>query len=182
MKKIILLFSALLMLLALSACGFGGNAGGNITTEPSQSQSQAAPDFTVYDKNGNAVKLSDMKGKPVVLNFWASWCGPCKREMPEFDKTASEFEGRVEFMMVNLTDGITETEDEALGFVASEGYTFPVYLDKDSDAARKYGISSIPTTYFIDAEGNIIANAVGMIDGSTLKQGISMIYTEINDK
>ena len=64
----------------------------------------AAPDFTVYNKEGKSVKLSDMKGTPVVLNFWASWCPPCKAEMPDFDEIAKEYSGKVVFMMVNQWD------------------------------------------------------------------------------
>ena len=119
-----------------------------------------------------------MKGTPVVLNFWASWCPPCKAEMPEFDEIAKEYADKVAFMMVNLTDGVQETQEKAQAFIDSMGYTFPVYFDKDSDAAYKYGIQSIPTTIFIDANGNLIAGATGAIDGETLRYGISMIYTE----
>ena len=140
--------------------------------------SEAAPDFTVYDKASNAVKLSDMKGTPVVLNFWASWCPPCKSEMPDFNEIAKEYEGKVTFMMVNLTDGQSETQESAQSFIDSMGYTFPVYFDLNSEAAYVYGIQSIPTTFFIDANGNLIAYASGAIDGDTLKRGISMIYSE----
>ncbi|MGM9641942.1 MAG: TlpA family protein disulfide reductase [Eubacteriales bacterium] len=172
MRKIIASVLAVLMLLPLCACAPTGG----------EAELQPAPDFTVYNEDGEPVMLSDMRGKPVVLNFWASWCAPCKKEMPEFDKVCGEFEGRVEFMMVNLTDGIQEKKEEALGFVRAEGYTFSVYLDLSGDAAEKYGVVSIPTTFFIDAEGYVIANATGRIDEDTLKRGISMIYTEINDK
>ncbi|MBP3544577.1 MAG: TlpA family protein disulfide reductase, partial [Lachnospiraceae bacterium] len=77
------------------------------TTEP---EKVPAPDFTVIDAEGNEVKLSDMRGKPVVVNFWASWCGPCKMEMPEFEEVYKELGDEVHFMMVNLTDGWQETQ------------------------------------------------------------------------
>ena len=96
----------------------------------------------------------------------------------EFDEIAKEYAGKVAFMMVDLTDGVQETQEKAQAFIDSMGYTFPVYFDKDSDAAYKYGIQSIPTTIFIDANGNLIAGATGAIDGETLRYGISMIYTE----
>ena len=188
MKKFTAFILAVLMLLSFTACSGGGD---EITTkEPTQSDEapahtdeetkeyDPAPDFTVYNKEGNPVKLSDMKGTPVVLNFWASWCPPCKAEMPEFDEIAKEYAGKVAFMMVNLTDGVQETQEKAQAFIDSMGYTFPVYFDKDSEAAYKYGIQSIPTTIFIDANGNLIAGATGAIDGETLRYGISMIYTE----
>lgn len=135
----------------------------------------AAPDFTVYDAEGGEVRLSDYSGKPVVLNFWASWCGPCKREMPEFQAAFEELGEEISFLMVNMTDGSRETADTAAAFVEEAGYTFPVYYDRDMDAASAYGAYSLPTTYFIDAEGFVIARAAGAIDGETLQTGIDMI-------
>ena len=144
--------------------------------EAEAEEKHQVPDFTVYDADGNAVKLSDFHGKPVVLNFWASWCGPCKGEMPDFDAAASELDGKVVFLMVNLTDGYQETVDSASAFVREQGFTFPVYYDTDMDAAITYGVSSVPVTYFIDAEGNGIARTMGAIGAEDLEEGIGMIY------
>ncbi|MDQ9824562.1 TlpA disulfide reductase family protein, partial [Acinetobacter sp. 163] len=93
------------------------------TTQASQSTEateapKQAPDFTVYTVDGEAVKLSDYFGKPIVLNFWASWCGPCKMEMPEFNKMAETLDGEVQFLMVNMTDGSRETVETASQYVA----------------------------------------------------------------
>lgn len=134
-----------------------------------------APDFTVYDVDGNAVSLSDFIGKPTVVNFWASWCGPCQMEMPDFDEKYKELGEEIHFLMVNMTDGAQETLETAKIFVENSGYSFPVYYDTDIDAAMTYGVSSIPSTYFIDAEGYAIARAQGMIDAETLQAGIDMI-------
>ena len=179
MKRFWSLLLALMMILSLSACAGEGKEVTETTESGSAEEFEPAPDFTVYDKNGNTIKLSDMKGTPVVLNFWASWCPPCKAEMPEFDEIAKEYAGKVAFMMVDLTDGQRETVEIAQAFIDSMGYTFPVYFDKDSDAAYKYGIQSIPTTIFIDANGDLVAGATGAIDGDTLRRGISMIYAAI---
>ena len=133
-----------------------------------------APDFTVYDGEGKAVRLSDFFGKPIVLNFWASWCGPCQMEMPDFHAKYLELDGAVTFLMINITTG-RETPESARAFVEKSGYTFPVFYDTEADAAMTYGAYSLPTTFFIDANGCAIAKATGAIDSATLQQGIDMI-------
>ena len=148
------------------------------TEDPSQTEPEPimAPDFTVYDIDGREVHLSDFFGKPIVVNFWASWCGPCKMEMPDFEEKYQELGGEVTFLMVNMTDGSRETVETAAAHIVQEGYTFPVFYDTFSSAAITYSVYSLPTTYFIDAEGHAIAQATGAIDGATLQRGIDMIY------
>ena len=145
------------------------------TTEPQLTQ---APDFTVYDIEGNEVNLSDSFGKPIIVNFWASWCGPCKMEMPDFNEAYQELNEDITFLMVNMTDGSRETVEIASSFIEESGYVFPVYYDTAYNAAITYSVSSLPTTYFIDADGNLIAHARGAIDAATLQQGIDMIYNK----
>jgi len=134
-----------------------------------------APDFEVIDKEGNPVKLSSFFGKPIVLNFWASWCGPCQSEMPDFNEKYAELGGDVHFVMVNMTDGGRETVETASAFIEKNGYDFPVLFDTKSEAAMTYGAYSLPTSFFINAEGHVIAQAVGAIDAPTLQKGIDMI-------
>lgn len=184
-KRLFSLLLAILLLFSLAACADEATEPAETTASPDHTHTEedaeriAAYDFTVYDKDGKPVKLSDMKGIPVVLNFWASWCPPCKAEMPDFDEIAKQYEGKVAFMMVNLTDGQSETLDSAKFFISSMGYTFPVYFDTTSEAAYVYGIQSIPTTFFIDSDGYLVAYYEGSMDGDTLLRGISMIYAEI---
>ena len=136
-----------------------------------------APDFAVYDQGGNQVKLSDYFGKPIVLNFWASWCGPCKSEMPDFEEKFKAIGTDVQFLMVNMTSG-RETLDSAKGFIAQQGYTFPVFYDTEEQAAIAYSVYSLPTTYFIDEEGYLVAQATGAINAQLLQRGIDMILDQ----
>lgn len=142
-------------------------------TETTERYVPDAVDFTVKDWDGNDVKLSDYFGKPIVLNFWAHWCGPCQMEMPEFNARYEELGGEVVFLMVH-TDPDTAKGKE---LVQQNGYTFPVVFDESRQAAAYYGVTAFPTTYFIDADGKLQAYYVGAMTGDLLQTGIDMIYS-----
>lgn len=147
-------------------------AGENLgSTEEAQ---LAAPDFTVLDSEGNEVQLSDYVGKPIVLNFWATWCYYCKEEMPDFDRAYEKYPD-VQFLMVNATDGIQETMASAKEYVEQEGFQFDVFFDTNFDAVNAYQVSGFPATFFIDENGNLVTYGRGMLDFETLEKGIQMI-------
>lgn len=168
----VLLVAVLAMAAVLYQKFSGEYAGENLgSTEEAQ---LAAPDFTVLDSEGNEVQLSDYVGKPIVLNFWATWCYYCKEEMPDFDK-AYEAYPEVQFLMVNATDGIQETMASAKEYVEQEGFQFDVFFDTNFDAVNAYQVSGFPATFFIDENGNLVTYGRGMLDFETLEKGIQMI-------
>jgi len=133
-----------------------------------------APDFALEDLEGNTVRLSDFRGKVVVLNFWASWCPPCKAEMPDLDQIAAEL-GVDDFgvlLAVNLTDGSRETESKARQYIKDNRFSMPVLLDKGTKTADNYSINSIPTTFIIDQEGRIYTYVVGSTTKETLRNQV----------
>ena len=134
-------------------------------------------DFEMQTPEGKTVKLSDYagKGKVVLVDFWASWCGPCASEMPDIQSAWEEHGNDVEFVIVNMTDMNGETEQSAKAFLAENNYTFPCYFDANNSAATAFGVSSIPQTYLINAEGNIIGAYMGAMDASVIAQGIDML-------
>ena len=119
-----------------------------------------------------------MRGKPVVVNFFASWCGPCKMEMPYFDACYQAYGDRVTFMMVNLCAFGNDTKENGKQMVESGGWTFPVYFDTDGEAATTYAIRAMPTTIFVSAEGELKGRHTGMMDRETLEKTVQAMIGE----
>ena len=143
-----------------------------VTTGTTEPPVNIAPDFTMLDQEGNEVTLASFFGKPIILNFWASWCGPCKMEMPELQEFYDEYGEDIHFLLVSVDDSV----DTAKAFIEKEGYTFPVFFDTTSMGAYTYGASSIPLTFFIDTEGNLTAYYMGAMSRDILQQGVDMIH------
>ncbi len=179
-NKLIVIIVAVLFVGLMAAAAFfyddlSGQYQQETVTPEADIQTIPAPDFTVEDMDGKAVSLSDYLGKPVVVNFWASWCGPCKSEMPAFDQAWAAYGDRVQFLMVNLTDNMQETLTSAKEFLAKSDYRFPVFFDTQLSGAMAYGVTGIPATYFINAQGQIVARANTALDYDTLVRGVGMI-------
>ena len=136
------------------------------TPRPASQPPEAAHDFEVETFDGETLRLSDLKGKVVVLNFWASWCGPCRWEMPAFERIAKEFSDK-EVVFVGLA--VSDRLQDARGFADSVGVTYPLALDSSGRIAVAYNVRSLPTTFFIDREGQIQRRLTSVANEGVLK-------------
>ena len=129
------------------------------------------PDFELETLSGETVKLSDLKGKKVMLNFWASWCGPCKAEMPHMENyyKKNKDSENVEIIAVNLTKQERKGLESVEQFVDAHGLTFPIPLDKDGKVMDAYKVLSIPTTFMLNTDGTIAQKIIAPMDEKTLK-------------
>lgn len=140
------------------------------------------PDFTLTSLDGEDITLSDLRGKKVVLNFWATWCPPCKAEMPHMQSFYDEYakEKNVEIIAVNLTDAERDVTadakvDTVMTFRDSFELTFPILLDPDNEAGLNYQVITIPTTYFIDSNGYIQRTIRGPMDVDMLNDYVDAL-------
>jgi len=175
--------AAILVVLLLAGWGIYGQVnkmavpdskpGGHIT-ETGTKKGMAAPDFALPDLKGEPVTLSGLKGKKVVLNFWASWCPPCKAEMPHMEKVSRQHAADTVVLGVNLTH--TEKSSAAVcQFAESYRLTFPIVLDEKGKAADTYRIKAYPTTYVIDSDGIIREIFEGAVSGDLLSKTLNRI-------
>lgn len=131
-------------------------------------EADKATDFTMLDGDGGSVKLSDFFGKPIVINFWATWCPPCKSELPAFENAYKNYGEDITFIMLNQTDGGRDTVDVVKKFVSDNGYTFPVYYDTAFYGTYAYSAFAIPLTVFIDKDGCFVNSHSGAMNEATL--------------
>ncbi len=147
-----------------------------ITDSPAELSDDLSADFGVLDEDGNPVHLSDYFGKPIVVNFWATWCPPCRAELPYFDAAAEAYDGQIQFLMINLTDGYNDTVESATAFVREENqYSFPLFFDTEFSGVEAYQVNAIPVTLFINADGSLLHQQIGAMDEATLDEYIRQL-------
>ena len=129
-------------------------------------ESGKAYDFEIETFDGEMLRLSDLEGKVVVLNFWASWCPPCRWEMPFFEEMHQEYKDQG---VVFLGVAISDTLENARGFAESTGVTYPIGLDTTNEISRNYNVVSLPTTFFIGREGNVERRLTSAANEGVLK-------------
>jgi cytochrome c biogenesis protein CcmG/thiol:disulfide interchange protein DsbE len=163
---VVLGLAALLLILYTARGGFGRGAGAGQSAGSLGSSRPEAPQASVgrYDSPGQVVQLSDLKGKVVVLHFWATWCPPCRAEFPEFARFAS---GETEADVAVLPVSLDQTPDPIGPFLKGSAGAFPVYFDADGAMASQFQVAAIPTTVLLDKEGKVAWRRQGAVDWSS---------------
>lgn len=157
--------------LLLAGCGeksSGAQGSAGSKSQATASQQAAAPGFNVKDLTGAEHAIQPGDGKVYVLNFWATWCPPCRAEFPEMDQFAKAHKDRVAFYALN----VQESGDKVQGFLQDNGYTLPVLLDRDGRAARLYSVRAIPTTVILDEKGHVLLRQEGMATARQLEEAL----------
>ncbi len=176
-KKILILSIIFIFIMGGAVIGYNYLKNNyNIDLEDESIDKIKSIDFTVYDINNKEVNLSDYKGKNVVINFWASWCPPCKYEMPYFQNATEKYKDKnIEILMLNLTDGYRETVDSATKYMKENNFHMNLLFDKNLEAATIYQVQGVPRTIFIDKEGYIIKDYTGAMEQDVLYDEIDKL-------
>lgn len=173
MRKVLIISTLICTFLFLLSCNQGtdeSTAGTN---------TGAATNFTLTSlTQENEISLEDFRGKGVVLNFWATWCGPCREEMPLFEETWKKFKDKdVIFVGVDVMDN----KENASEFLDAIGITYPNLYDPSGKVSNKYNVIALPATFFIDKEGNIVSKNYGAFVGKEGKKKLNLYLEEISD-
>jgi thiol-disulfide isomerase/thioredoxin len=167
--------TALLCLVGLVALFWGrvAPAGDAATLPPAPALGHPAPEFTLPDLDGEMLALSDLRGQPIVLNFWASWCGPCRAEMPELQRLHEQL-GPAGVVVLGVNQ--QESQQEVIRYRQELGVDFPTVLDQRLGVSREYAVNSLPTTFFIDREGTIRHMFIGPMTDAVMADNLRSIY------
>jgi len=142
----------------------------NVASKVDHGHVASAPDFTLgrLDRPGD-LQLASLRGKAVVLNFWASWCYPCKQEAPTLERVWKQHDGRVVVLGVDVND----FSGDARKFMRKHGLTYPVVHDNRNVTSPKYGLTGLPETFFVDSRGRVVGHVAGQVSASNLRSGIA---------
>ena len=134
-----------------------------LARSPSEGR-RLAPEFVLPDPHGQVVRLSQLKGKIVMLNVWTTWCPPCRKEMPTMETLYRRFKG-TDFVMLAASQDV-DGKSTVLPYMQESGFTFPIVLDVSGEVGRKYGVTGYPETFIIDRQGRIVHHHIGFNDWS----------------
>jgi len=173
-SKIIYLVSSAIAILGIALLVVGNLNEKSRVGAPSMSGEESTPhvsagnkaaDFKLETLEGRTVSLSQMKGKVVFLNVWATWCGPCREEMPSMETLYDQFKGNRDFVMLAVSQD-TKGKSVVAPYVEKNGYHFTVLLDPENEVSESYDVSGVPETFIIDRRGRIVAHHMGAFDWS----------------
>ena len=157
----ITLYALILIISALwvwiSRAPIGSTTNGVI---PAPQKGFLAPDFSLHNSDGGTIKLSELRGRPVLLNIWASWCSPCKAEMPALERAYQSYATQ-DFVILGVNATNQDDAAQAISFVEDQGLTFPVLFDEDGEVSHSYHVRALPSSFFIDSQGIIRDIVVG---------------------
>lgn len=156
-------YSSILILMIAALWIWLSRAPADSTTQgkiPAPQKGFLAPDFSLPTVDGKTIRLADLQGKPVLVNYWASWCAPCRAEMPALQRLAADFEEQG-LVVLGVNAASQDDRANALAFVEQQGLTFPILFDTTGDVQRQYAIQSLPTSFFIDHQGIIREVVIG---------------------
>lgn len=142
---------------------------------PDDPSLELAHDFTMLDRDGQEHKLSEFYGKPIIINIWATWCGPCQMELPHFNEACQKYGDKIQFIMLDLTDGSYETRDGTIAFAENMGYSFPLFFDEMGEGSQAYDVQAIPLTIVINAYGRIVDSHLGSMSSEELQALIDKV-------
>lgn len=174
-KKTILLCVALVVILLVASFAYNNlsiqnqpnlNELSNTTSE----EKSMLPEFTLVDMEGNEVSSLDLLGKPTIINFWATWCGYCIEEMPDFQTAYETYGDKINFVIIDAVDGIQETVEKGKSYIAENGYTFPVYFDTEMEGVISCGVTGFPSTLFVADDGEVLLGWPSYISGDRLME------------
>jgi cytochrome c biogenesis protein CcmG, thiol:disulfide interchange protein DsbE len=155
----------------LAAIAVAGLVIAELVTSDSGKSARAAPPLPTQVLRGPAVDLASLRGRPALINFWASWCGPCKQEAPELERLARRLHGEARLVGVDWND----TTANATAFIRAHGLTYPNLRDGSSQVGNAFGLTGLPTTFVIDSQGRVVRTLRGPQTGATLREGLASV-------
>lgn len=183
-KKVILLIVLLIAILIIASFAYNNLSKGNqpdlnqLKQSNEQVENSTLPEFTLIDVDGNEVSSLDLLGKPTIINFWATWCGYCMKEMPDFQTAYETYGDKINFVMIDSVDGIKETEEKGRAYIDEKGYTFPVYFDTQREGVINCGVTGFPNTFFVSASGKVLLIWPSYISGERLMEMAASMIEE----
>lgn len=176
-KTLIVAIVALSVVVGLAAFIYPQLSSQQLPASPQSAPSSSAltaGSFSVTDATGNTVSFEDIaKGKPVFVNFWATWCPYCVDEMDDIEQLYGKYGDKVEFAIIDSVDGQRETREMGQAYIAEHGYTFPVYYDEAGEALGEFAVNAFPTSVLISSDGSIAHTVTGRFDAKSMDKALA---------